>query len=327
MSKFSVEQYLSYLASLKKGPWTSDEDEILTNHINLHGHPNWRALPRLAGLARCGKSCRLRWTNYLQPGIKRGNFTREEEEIIIQSHQLLGNRWSAIAAKLPGRTDNEIKNVWHTHLKKKVLKRNEPQGSAATTDDSSNNSDFIIVDESIFHQAWDDHSRPSMDPINQHAHADQTENNNPNDAPACNTLYVPSFSPPQESYSEASYNNYNEVPSPEEFPETDETFWSDVLSSDFDNYSGSGSSSMENCYPCYQQQPVSGFPFSSLVSDSNNVVNEMDPKEETTAASNSFASNVEANNVSGSKTVVEDVDDFWFDVLFRAGEHPVLLDM
>ncbi|KAL7585465.1 transcription factor MYB14 [Lactuca sativa] len=111
---------------LKKGPWTHQEDRILIDYINLHGHPNWRALPKLAGLLRCGKSCRLRWTNYLRPDIKRGNFSREEEETIIQLHTALGNRWSAIAARLPGRTDNEIKNVWHTYLKKRLNPNTNP---------------------------------------------------------------------------------------------------------------------------------------------------------------------------------------------------------
>ncbi|CAK7333667.1 unnamed protein product [Dovyalis caffra] len=108
-------------SGLKKGPWTPEEDERLIDYIHKHGHGSWRALPKLAGLNRCGKSCRLRWTNYLRPDIKRGKFSEEEEQIIINFHQVLGNKWSAIAQHLPGRTDNEIKNFWNTHLKKKLL--------------------------------------------------------------------------------------------------------------------------------------------------------------------------------------------------------------
>ncbi|KAA8526441.1 hypothetical protein F0562_008356 [Nyssa sinensis] len=73
-------------------------------------------------LQRCGKSCRLRWTNYLRPDIRRGRFSFEEEETIIQLHSILGNKWSAIAARLPGRTDNEIKNYWNTHIRKRLLR-------------------------------------------------------------------------------------------------------------------------------------------------------------------------------------------------------------
>ncbi|KAL5731494.1 hypothetical protein ACHQM5_004217 [Ranunculus cassubicifolius] len=103
--------------ALKKGVWSPEEDAILTSFINENGHGNWRALPQRAGLNRCGKSCRLRWLNYLRPGLKRGNFTRDEEETIIRLHNSIGNKWSQIAAKLPGRTDNEIKNVWNKYLK------------------------------------------------------------------------------------------------------------------------------------------------------------------------------------------------------------------
>ncbi|BAF09143.1 transcription factor MYB106 [Oryza sativa Japonica Group] len=109
-------------AGLKKGPWTPEEDQKLLAYIEQHGHGCWRSLPTKAGLRRCGKSCRLRWTNYLRPDIKRGKFTLQEEQTIIQLHALLGNRWSAIATHLPKRTDNEIKNYWNTHLKKRLAR-------------------------------------------------------------------------------------------------------------------------------------------------------------------------------------------------------------
>ncbi|KAL0296881.1 UNVERIFIED_CONTAM: Transcription factor [Sesamum radiatum] len=108
------------VVELKKGPWTPEEDHKLLQYIQQHGHGSWRTLPPKAGLQRCGKSCRLRWKNYLRPDIKRGKFSIQEEQTIIQLHALLGNRWSTIAAHLPKRTDNEIKNYWNSHLKKRL---------------------------------------------------------------------------------------------------------------------------------------------------------------------------------------------------------------
>ncbi|KAK1560553.1 hypothetical protein Q3G72_028000 [Acer saccharum] len=105
---------------LHRGPWTPREDTLLTKYIQAHGEGNWRSLPKKAGLLRCGKSCRLRWMNYLRPDIKRGNITPDEDDLIIRLHALLGNRWSLIAGRLPGRTDNEIKNYWNTHLSKRL---------------------------------------------------------------------------------------------------------------------------------------------------------------------------------------------------------------
>ncbi|XP_039025670.1 transcription factor MYB41-like [Hibiscus syriacus] len=112
----------SYKNGLKKGPWTAEEDQMLIDYIQKHGHGRWRTLPKNAGLKRYGKSCRLRWTNYLRPDIKRGKFSPEEDEVIIQLHSVLGNKWSAIASRLPGRTDNEVKNYWNTNIKKKLLR-------------------------------------------------------------------------------------------------------------------------------------------------------------------------------------------------------------
>lgn len=113
---------------VKKGPWTPEEDIILVSYIQEHGPGNWRSVPTNTGLLRCSKSCRLRWTNYLRPGIKRGNFTDHEEKMIIHLQALLGNRWAAIASYLPQRTDNDIKNYWNTHLKKKLRKMQSSGG-------------------------------------------------------------------------------------------------------------------------------------------------------------------------------------------------------
>ncbi|KAK8627574.1 hypothetical protein V6N13_135183 [Hibiscus sabdariffa] len=104
-----------------KGAWSKQEDEKLINYIRIHGEGCWRTLPQAAGLLRCGKSCRLRWINYLRPDLKRGNFTEDEEDLIIKLHALLGNRWSLIAGRLPGRTDNEVKNYWNSHLRRKLV--------------------------------------------------------------------------------------------------------------------------------------------------------------------------------------------------------------
>ncbi|KAM3273479.1 hypothetical protein ACQJBY_042992 [Aegilops geniculata] len=149
-------------AHTNKGAWTKEEDQRLIAHIKAHGEGCWRSLPKAAGttysylylvcglnigmhagrvggdvdscactrvgLLRCGKSCRLRWINYLRPDLKRGNFTDEEDELIIKLHEFLGNKWSLIAGRLPGRTDNEIKNYWNTHVKRKLLARGvDPQ--------------------------------------------------------------------------------------------------------------------------------------------------------------------------------------------------------
>ncbi|OIW03415.1 hypothetical protein TanjilG_12012 [Lupinus angustifolius] len=126
-------------ANVKKGPWSPEEDAKLKSYIQKHGTGgNWIALPQKIGLKRCGKSCRLRWLNYLRPNLKHGGFSEEEDNIICSLYISIGSRWSVIAAQLPGRTDNDIKNYWNTRLKKKLLGKHSKEQQQAHSNRGNN---------------------------------------------------------------------------------------------------------------------------------------------------------------------------------------------
>ncbi|XP_071732642.1 transcription factor MYB17-like [Rutidosis leptorrhynchoides] len=155
-------------SEVKKGAWTPEEDKLLVDYITKNGHGTWRSFPKLAGLRRCGKSCRLRWTNYLRPDIKRGAFSFEEEQTIFQLHSVLGNKWATVASRLPGRTDNEIKNYWNSHLRKRIPNQSTDlqASSASKSADTKSNSlptAHMVELESARVEA---NAKLSMDPIN-----------------------------------------------------------------------------------------------------------------------------------------------------------------
>ncbi|XP_027356931.1 transcription factor RAX3-like [Abrus precatorius] len=136
-------------ANVKRGPWSPEEDATLKGYVEIHGTGgNWIALPKKAGLRRCGKSCRLRWLNYLRPDIKHGGFTEEEDHIICTLYSQMGSRWSTIASQLPGRTDNNIKNYWNTKLKKKLMAGKVSFKTIADDDTQTQNEETQI---SYFH--------------------------------------------------------------------------------------------------------------------------------------------------------------------------------
>nr|QSD99669.1 MYB family transcription factor [Melilotus albus] len=119
--------YMEKTRGLRKGAWTYEEDKLLKACINKYGEGKWHLVPQRTGLNRCRKSCRLRWLNYLCPNINRENFSEDEVDMILRLHKLLGNRWSLIAGRLPGRTSNDVKNYWHTHLLKKAVSKKEEE--------------------------------------------------------------------------------------------------------------------------------------------------------------------------------------------------------
>ncbi|XP_047172705.1 transcription factor MYB1-like [Vigna umbellata] len=112
---------------VRKGAWSQTEDELLRECVQLYGEGKWHLVPQRAGLNRCRKSCRLRWLNYLKPNIKRGDFSEDEVDLMIRLHKLLGNRWSLIAGRLPGRTSNDVKNYWNTNMRRKVQSHNRDE--------------------------------------------------------------------------------------------------------------------------------------------------------------------------------------------------------
>ncbi|VYS56692.1 unnamed protein product [Arabidopsis thaliana] len=134
---------------LRKGLWSPDEDEKLIRYMLTNGQGCWSDIARNAGLLRCGKSCRLRWINYLRPDLKRGSFSPQEEDLIFHLHSILGNRWSQIATRLPGRTDNEIKNFWNSTLKKRLKNNSNNNTSSGSSPNNSNSNSLDPRDQHV----------------------------------------------------------------------------------------------------------------------------------------------------------------------------------
>ncbi|XP_044487253.1 transcription factor MYB4-like [Mangifera indica] len=286
---------------LKKGQWTPDEDQILISHIQKHGHANWRALPKQAGLLRCGKSCRLRWMNYLRPDIKRGNFSLEEEETIIQMHEVLGNRWSTIAARLPGRTDNEIKNVWHTHLQKRFKQNQE---------------------------------KPNSETKPQRKTKAKPETNISRESETSGIVPPPSPEPSSSEFSSVTTGETNieyvtvkeeQNESLENFPVIDESFWSEALPSE--SVKISNERQVQSVFPILEPGFNGG---SKMVDDCMDFWYNMFLKTRDESVKISKERQVQSvfpilePGFNGGSKMVDDCMDFWYNVFLKTSDESTL---
>jgi hypothetical protein len=145
---------------LHKGSWTPQEDEVVITFVQTYGCKSWTKLAKLLP-GRIGKQCRERWLNHLNPTISRGPWKPDEDELLMQLHKEFGNSWSKIAARMPNRADNMIKNRWYSTLSKKV---NSDKGTRSDTDEEPKQRIALVIDESVNNTM----PRPAMEEVPTH---------------------------------------------------------------------------------------------------------------------------------------------------------------
>lgn len=133
--------------TLVKSHWTEEEDDALTRVIRRLGVGNWSVVASYVP-GRIGKQCRERWVNHLKPGLRVGDWTEEEDAKLLEIHEELGNAWSLIASRLPGRTENTVKNRFHVLEKTwsgRYVRRMRQQQRVVASEEEE---ELSIIDES-----------------------------------------------------------------------------------------------------------------------------------------------------------------------------------
>lgn len=116
-AKQCMQKFKNSQRSAKKGNWSPDEDELLLKWVEDCGPTKWTECSKLIQ-GRCGKQCRERWVNILNPYVKKGNWGDDEQNIIFESLSVHYTSWSSMSKVLSGRTENSIKNYFYSSLRR-----------------------------------------------------------------------------------------------------------------------------------------------------------------------------------------------------------------
>ncbi|XP_021723729.1 transcription factor MYB87-like [Chenopodium quinoa] len=218
-------------AKVKKGPWSAEEDTMLVNFVAKYGNGgNWISLPKKIGLNRCGKSCRLRWLNYLRPDIRHDNFTEEEDYIILSLYHNIGSRWSVIASNLQGRTDNNVKNYWNTKLKKKISSQKFKNNNISMIS-SYKNTDFSTLNHQTLGNESIMSSRLGQGGIFDVGEGKENVTLSYDTSSGSRTPEISSYSGSSSSYVEFDQKSSGSISINGE----EDEFWMDLLSESFDD--------------------------------------------------------------------------------------------
>eukprot|EP00187_Rhodella_violacea_P014744 CAMPEP_0184718372 /NCGR_PEP_ID=MMETSP0314-20130426/7589_1 /TAXON_ID=38298 /ORGANISM="Rhodella maculata, Strain CCMP 736" /LENGTH=253 /DNA_ID=CAMNT_0027182107 /DNA_START=22 /DNA_END=783 /DNA_ORIENTATION=- len=106
------------VAAARRRRWTTQEDEQLVALVARRGAAQWDAYAREFFEARTGRQLRLRWMNHLRPAVRPRPWSSEEDAVVIAAHKEMGNSWVGIARKMEGRSDNDVKNRFHTLMRR-----------------------------------------------------------------------------------------------------------------------------------------------------------------------------------------------------------------